>query len=290
MAGLFGFFDFTRPGPGVPHPDDAPPRWRIAVFFDVLFRKFWNLVKLNSMFFLFNLPAIVAAMLATHFIFPGSLLDMNIQDVSEESLQWIELMFRIILASVLTCIPVVTVGPAQAGFTYILRNYAREEHAFLWSDFKDNAKKNFKQGLIVSIINYIVLISLGITVNFYLRQEGTMMFAASWILIMAFVFFAIMCMYIYPMMVTFKLSIKQLYKNAFLFTIMKLLPNIGMLLLCIVSIVLPYVILTAVGLNPMLMLLFYILIIVSLVGLMINFYVYPKIKKYILDKLDESRR
>ena len=39
------------------------------------------------------------------------------------------------LLYVVCCIPIVTIGPATAAMTKILRNYAREEHAFLWSDF-----------------------------------------------------------------------------------------------------------------------------------------------------------
>lgn len=30
MAGFFGFFDYTKPGPGI--PKDAPPKAPIAVF------------------------------------------------------------------------------------------------------------------------------------------------------------------------------------------------------------------------------------------------------------------
>ena len=50
MAGFFGFFDYTKPGPGVPNPEDAPKKARILVFLEILQRKFWNLIKINLMF------------------------------------------------------------------------------------------------------------------------------------------------------------------------------------------------------------------------------------------------
>ncbi len=31
MAGFFGFFDYTKPGPGV--PEDLPPKSKFIVFF-----------------------------------------------------------------------------------------------------------------------------------------------------------------------------------------------------------------------------------------------------------------
>ena len=49
-------------------------------------------------------------------------------------------------------------GPATAGITYIMRNFAREEHAWIWSDFKDTFKANFKQASAVYLINLVMLV------------------------------------------------------------------------------------------------------------------------------------
>lgn len=64
------FNDYMREGRGVDKGPDERPRF--IVFFDILFRKFWSLIKVNLLF-------------------------------------------------VLACIPVVTIGPAIAGMTKILR-------------------------------------------------------------------------------------------------------------------------------------------------------------------------
>ncbi|HHV97785.1 MAG TPA: YesL family protein [Clostridiaceae bacterium] len=276
MAGFFGFFDYTKPGPGV--PKDAPPKAPIIVFFEIYFRKFWNLVKINLMFNFFNLPALIAAIFATMYLFQGQISDDPTVD----------LLTRFIIGCVFLCIPLITVGPAQAGFTYILRNYSREEHAFLWWDFKDTAKDNFKQSLIISIIDFIVFIVFGIVINFYFKYPAEndlsayMMLFARTIVILAFIIYLMMHMYIYPMLITFKLTVRQVYRNALIFAMAKFLPNLGILLLCIFLILLSFYFSTFIGIF------LYLFITVSTIGLIINFYVYPKLKKYMIDKIESE--
>jgi uncharacterized membrane protein YesL len=268
MAGFFGFFDYTKPGPGV--PKDAPPKARVIVFFEVLGRKFWNLVKMNIMFSLFNLPAIAAVFIATFFIFQNYLVEDPAYD----------LLLRFVLGSLLLCVPVITVGPAQAGYTYILRNYSREEHAFLWWDFKDTALKNFKESMIISVLDFIFVVFFGLALNFYNRLEMNSILPslATGFLLMAFVIFLMMHLYIYPMLITFKLTVRQIYKNAFIFALAKFFPNLGILLLC-------FLILQVTFIYPVIGIILFIFITVSLIGLIINFYSYPKLKKYIIDRM-----
>ncbi|NSW91794.1 MAG: YesL family protein [Firmicutes bacterium] len=274
MAGFFGFFDYTKPGPGI--PKDAPPKPPIVVFFGIYSRKFWNLVKINLMFNLFNLPAVLAVIFASMYVIQGQITDDPAMD----------LLTRFILGSIVLCIPLITVGPAQAGYTYILRNYSREEHAFLWWDFKEHALKNFKQSMIISIIDFFALILFGIVINFYFKYITDnnivamfIMFART-IIIFAFIMYLIMHMYIYPMLVTFKLTIRQLYRNALIFSLAKFFPNLGILLLCVALILLSFYFSTFIGI------VLFLFITVSTIGLITNFYVYPKLKKYMIDKIE----
>lgn len=274
MAGFFGFFDYSKPGPGV--PKDAPPKARIIVFFEIFFRKFWNLVKINMMFNIFNIPAMIAVVFGTMYLIQ--------QQITADPAT--DLVTRFIIGTVFLCIPLITVGPAQAGFTYILRNYSREEHAFIWWDFKDNAKSNFKQSIIISLIDFVVFILFGIILNFYFNVEygseaaSLMIIFARAMLIITFVIYLIMHMYIYPMLVTFKLSIKQLYRNALIFALAKFLPNLGVLLLCIILVLASFYFNTLIGV------VLYLFLTVSTIGLITNFYVYPKLKKHMIDKLE----
>lgn len=273
MAGLFGFFDFTKEGPGV--PDNEPPKARIRVFFEVLSRKFWNILKINLLFGLFNLPAIILTLFLSahvvHLIIPQGELTgfINADGVLLGA-------FPILLCFV--CIPVITVGPAQAGMTYILRNYSREEHAFLFSDFMENARKNMKQSLVISIINTVVSVILVHDICLYsqMSDQNSWMSLATVILVFALVLFFMMNMYIYPMMVTFKLSVGQIYKNALLFSLVRFFPNLAVLVVCFAIVIIPFLI------QPFIAFPVFAFLTVGIVSFITNFYTYSIIEKYMM--------
>lgn len=278
MAGFFGLFDYTREGPGV--PKDAPPKSRFRIFFEVLVRKFWNIVKVNMLFGIFNIPAII--FLA---VFAGYLQLLLTQNAGLSPEDMVSNLFfgTIPLMSIFICLPLITVGPAQAGMTYILRNYSREEHAFIWGDFKEHALKNFKQSMIVGLINTVFTVLVILDIYFYLnfRTDNLLIVAASAFIIVAFVIFMMMSMYIYPMMVTFDLTIKQLYKNAFLFAIMKFFPNLLILVVIFVLLFFSFY-------YPVIGYILFIFITMGLISFITNFYVYSKIDKYMIQPVKET--
>ncbi|MDI9482022.1 MAG: DUF624 domain-containing protein [Bacillota bacterium] len=281
MAGFFGLFDYTKEGPGV--PKDAPPKARFIIFFEVLARKFWNIIKINLLFLIFNLPAILLLLLFAMY-YNQLLLPQEILEGSGEELLGYLSGFTFPLMLIFICLPLITVGPAQAGMTYVLRNYSREEHAFIWGDFIEKAKTNFKQSMIVSVINTIITILVMVDIYIYMNIETDtiLLTIASSLIIVAFLIFMMMSMYIYPMMVTFNLSIKQLYKNALLFAIMKFIPNLLILIVCFLVVIVPFYFAPFVG---------YILLIIitfGLVSYITNFYVYTKIDKYMIKRVNQS--
>lgn len=262
LVGLFSA-NYNKPGPGV--EKDAPPKPRFFIFFDVLKRKFWHVMKINLMFVLFNLPALFVAFIVASNFLQKLKIDEGLGDF----------YVRFFLAAVMTLIPVITIGPVQAGITYILRNYSREEHSFIWWDFKENFTKNFKQGMIITVIDIVVMYILGIAINFYTSQSGLIYIAATSFVFLSLIVYLIMHLYIYPMLVTVHLSIKDLYRNAFIFSILKLLPNVLFLAL---NMVIAY----AAFYNIVVGLLIYVLILPGFMGLMNNFYVNPIIQKYVV--------
>jgi len=266
MAGFFGLFDYNKPGPGV--PKDAPPKSPFIVFFEILQRKFWNLIKVNIMFLFFNLPALILGMLVMMLFFPNILPDA----FSDTDILISDILLKFVLLTLMMCIPMVTVGPAQAGFTYIMRNYAREEHAFLWSDFKETALKNLKQSLIISTINFLATFLMLWSIRAYLiiGAGSILMTAGSALMVMLFVIFASMNMYIYPIMITFNLSIKQIYKNALIFAVIKFIPNVGILLLSAIIMLLTFGMI--IPFSPVIGIIIYVFLTISLIGFLTNFY------------------
>ncbi|MEN8905954.1 MAG: YesL family protein [Clostridiales bacterium] len=257
------FFNFTKPGPGVPEIDD---RTTIKIFFDIYFRKFSKFISINFLTVLCNFPAIIVAfVLSGNFIF-----------VDNPEMKVLNISIMYVLMGLLVCFPILTIGPFQAGLTYILRNYAREEHSFILSDFKEQTIKNFKQGLIVSFIDFLFICILIIEFKFYGGKSDFFSSMTIWINIFVFTIYSMMHMYIYQMMITVELTIIQLYKNALIFTLMKFLKNILIYIICAA-------IIFALAIYPIIGVIFFIILLPSTIGFIINFHAYPTIKKFLIE-------
>ncbi|MBQ7936300.1 MAG: YesL family protein [Clostridia bacterium] len=181
----------------------------------------------------------------------------------------------------LFCLPVVTIGPATAGFTKVLRNYAREEHAFLWGDFIEAFKKNFKQAFLFSLLEVLVFGFLLFDAMLIYNVTNQVMVTLS---TAAILFSLVVCIfmhyYVYNMMVTFKLTLKQLLKNAFIFCWTGFLRN---LILTILLVGITYFV---INWHISVVLFLVATVYLSLCGFLINFTVNPLIKKHMIDGFD----
>lgn len=254
-------FNPSKPGPGV--SKDRPQKKRFFLFWELYFRKFWKLIQANLIYVLFSLP-------------------------------------------------VVTVGLADAGLTYITRNYVREKHAFVWGDFIDTIKKNWKQALPMGLLNLLFEIVLIVDVYYYshldIESSATrvMMTAFAMLLLVVFTF---MRYYIPLMIVTFKLSWKQIYKNAFIFSLAAIFQNIlisipivifyGLLLsginmitnyeqIALTTAVSPDAVIQAAYLLFLLLLICYVLFFPAFRAFLIQFCIFPKVKKHMIDPYYEA--
>lgn len=211
-------------------------RSRIRIFFDVLLGKIWKLMSLNLLVSLFNLPALLFMVFFA--IYYMQLLQPNaITNAADGSALAYLLVGYLPLAMIFLSIPVVAFGPAQAGMHFLLRNYSYEVPVFLWGDFKEKMKENMKQGLAVTFINLIVFVLAMLDIYMYPRmmaQAGAWLLVANYLLVLAFVVFIMVSMYIYPMMIRYDLTLKNLYRNAFLMAVGRFLPNLLVLVLCVV--------------------------------------------------------
>lgn len=277
--GIF-FNSYNKPGKGI--DPDAPQKRSFFRFFDIFFRKFWHFGKTNLLYTLALIPTFI--ILVMLMIFPAS-------TVMGEADQGAEL-FIVAIILVNLYISMWGAGPATAGMTYIMRNFAREEHAWLWSDFKDSFKTNFKQSLAVFVIDIIAAALFYIAIVVYSQMPG-LLGALKYAIYMIIFVYTMMHFYIYPMMVTFELSLKDLYKNALLFALCKLPVNILVIvILLFIQVGLPVLAILYGGTYYML-LLFLILMLEMVVtqafsAFLVNFSVYPAIKKYMLDVMEKK--
>ena len=175
----------------------------------------------------------------------------------------------------------VTFGPVNAGTTYVLRNVVRGEPVFVWSDFWYAVKKNWKQALIYGIIDIFMIVMLVYDVATYRYNVDSNIGMFMFVISMGMsIYYYFIRMYIYPMMVTFDMSLLKLIKNGMLFGILGIKRNIMVLLGTIVIALLEF---TLLAYLPPVAVMLPVLIIFGLLGYMCIYGAYPKIKEIMID-------
>jgi hypothetical protein len=166
MGVFFGRYNPNQPGPGV--EKNASKKPAIIEFFIAYWRKSQKLMLLNLLYFVFSIPAILVAQffIKCYTIFRC--------DSYKDTQNWMALSLLIV------CIPIVAIGPVQAGFTYVLRRFSQGEDAFIWQDFRDSAKSNLKQSIIICLINLAVFFILSTSIAWYISMgEKTLLMSVT---------------------------------------------------------------------------------------------------------------
>ena len=181
----------------------------------------------------------------------------------------------------IACLVVVTFGPINVGTTYILRNIVKEEPVFVWSDFWYAVKRNIKQGLIFGVIDLAMIGMFVYDVIVYRYNVGTSIGMFMFVLCTGMaIFYFFMRMYIYPMMVTFDMSLMKLIKNGMLFAILGIKRNILVLFGTIAVLILEFVLLAFVA--PVAIMLPFLMTF-GFLSFMAIYGSYPKIKEIMID-------
>lgn len=215
-------------------------------------------------------------------------------------------LWKVTIAGLLWAVinlPILTRGLADAGLTFITRNYSREKHAFLREDFFESIKKNWRVALPIGIINTLVTGVLFFNMFYYatglvpglVGSTADPMTLSTWdyviiaVTLMSYITFTWMKYYIPFLMITFKLSIKQIYKNAFLFAGANLPVNllISVILTAVYGVLGGAVLLSAASKMNYFVLTIVLMLLVSVVpgvrSLLIQFSIFPAIKRLIID-------
>ncbi len=218
MAGFFGFFDYEKPGKGI--TEREIDKSGISLYFDILVRRVSKLIAVNMLFVLFSIPMIILnGAIVGYFLSLLNNMANGILDYEQFSI----LQLFITLITIL----LYGSGPASVGISCVIRKYVNDTHSWVWSDFIDALKSSFFQGLLSYIINVFVMFT---TINgfiyYYFSQYSEIGIVFTITVAIVGIFFLLMQMYIYQIMACFKLKIKDIYKNAFILTIVKLPKNI----------------------------------------------------------------
>lgn len=228
-----GFFNRMYQGsPNKPDldPEDMPKN-RFELFFTTLGLRFGDLIKLNLLFVLMLLPLILwtwlnITALTNSLAGPGLTDQLGRMPTEAETGANIYSILFTYFVGLLVVLPLA--GPPLAGLNYVARNYAQDEHAWLWSDFKEQMRKNWKQSIAVMLILAVVIILSAVTLYMYgvLTASDQQAFSLMKIMQMLFVIFiglfAVSYMYVFPMLVTYKLKVGQILKNSLMLALGRL--------------------------------------------------------------------
>lgn len=213
---MFGFNNYSKPGKGINKEDLN--KSGVSLYFDIFFRRVWKMMTLNLMYLFMSIPAIIISfVISSYFILSvSSLTGVNIEKNSS-SLSIISLLFTIAFFQITGS------GPASVAKNYVLRKYVNDTHSWVVSDFFENIKKNFKQGIIVYIISSIMAFGLIYAYIFYsFILKSSVGEILSIVIIIIAVVFVMIQMYVCQLVASVELTIKQIYKNALSLVIIKL--------------------------------------------------------------------
>lgn len=148
----------------------------------------------------------------------------------------------------LAALSLFTFGIVNVGSAYILRNIAKGDPVFLWSDFWYAVKRNWKQafpfGMIDIGINFIILSNI---YSMLMTDSGFLTSTLFWCNIVLFLLYFVMRYYIYVQMVTFNLTVFKILKNSLIFSLLGFKRNIMALLGIILLLLIELTCVTGVG-------------------------------------------
>ena len=281
-----GLFNYSKPGPGV--SKDAPKKKGIFLYFELFGRKFSKLITINLLYLLCSIPmmllyfAIYAIALPSVFGFIQGSPELSQTDIAS-----LQLLLSAVLSVISTAI--MGSGPASAALAYILREYSKEEHVWLWSTFFGKMKENFKQEIIIAIIDlvfaFVSTVALGFYFNQYLVTGSTLWFALTIAIIVFSLLFMHMHYYIHQLIVTFENKLKDIIKNSMLFAMSTLFQCVllSAFILGTVFVVFNYLMM----LNPIIPIALVLFILIVFLRFPVEFYVHSSIKKTL--KIEEKK-
>lgn len=131
-------------------------------------------------------------------------------------------MFTMNLIYVLACVPIVTIGPATAALTSMMRNIYLERPQFVWHDFWMEFKKNFKQSFVVGIIDVAAIALMLVTYREFANSEDQTVRILCVAAFAAQMIFLLMNFYIYPQIAALDMTLGDIMRNSFILVFVNL--------------------------------------------------------------------
>lgn len=251
---LMNSYFYGKSGKGDYRKEDLP-RTRWQLFWEMLRVRIAGLMRLNLVYMLIWLPAIIVlvfgAVSLTYTVLAddpamadpavvveeGEMPSGQIDPVHIEAWDPAEVagaVQSVILLTLVLLVPCIAItGPFTAGLSYVTRNWARDEHAFAFSDFWDAVKANWKPSLVVSFITSLMPLVIYLCWTYYgqLANEHAFMVLPQTISVMVGLIWSLAVTYTYPMLVTYQMRLRDVLRNSFLLAVGRLPMSVGIRLL-----------------------------------------------------------
>ncbi|MCL2627359.1 MAG: DUF624 domain-containing protein [Oscillospiraceae bacterium] len=193
--------NFDRPGPGV--PKDQPRKKGAARFFELFFRDFGDLIKLNLLFSIVAAPSVILFILGA----------------APYMLGFYELNFIFLLLSLVLAFPI---GGACVAYTYYITKMMRDDPSFVWYEFKRKFKENFKQAAPVGIVcAAFIYMQIIMWFQMYFQiVDGVYTGGLMWFVLalLSFLFYSMITPYIFMHYSYIDLKTFQIIRNSMLMT------------------------------------------------------------------------
>lgn len=203
---------------------------------------------------------------------------------SKGKLVWLNIIF------VFSCVPIITIGPALAGMTDVLRDIVNERIVFTTSDFFAGMKKHWKPAFQIGFLHLLLLLADLWAIWYYHvwlaqnDQPSLIVSLAALVAIIAGVIILISGFYLYQLIVGCELSLGVAVKNAILLGLAEMKGNLitALYVATILFLILSPTLLISVWYYPISLLLL-ILFGATLPGYVVVFRLQKNVRKYVTD-------
>lgn len=194
-------------------------------------------------------------------------------------------LFKAGLLAVAMSVPIVTADIAEVGLARVTRAAARDKHIFFPSDMTDAIKKNWKQALIIGILDFIFI---GFWVADFLLAKfilgGTLSAVLYGISVVGFIIFSFAKFYHPFLIITFKKKVGQIIKESLLLAIVGIKRNIAAGLSIAACYLLAFIAVKNLDITGfMICVILYIVFFRWFRSMIIQFSIFPVVEKYLFD-------
>lgn len=132
-------------------------------------------------------------------------------------------LVKLNIVFIIYCLPIVTIAPAFGALTSMTMDIVRKKPIlFMLKDFNEAFKSNWKQSFICGFLSCILFFILYYSSAFYykLSQGNSILYAIFFLCIFMTVLLLFAWIYIFPILTTISLTIKDIFKNSVFLSIL----------------------------------------------------------------------